>query len=89
MIQRKPMNRLGLNGPSEVKNHPWLKDFPWQELNDRKIKSPFTPPKEDNFDQKNINEDWKDQDDEQFKQNALMLRRNSVQALFNGYYFDY
>ena len=22
------------------------------------------------------------------KQNALMLRRNSVQAMFNGYYFD-
>jgi len=29
MIQRKPMNRLGLNGPAEVKAHPWLKDFPW------------------------------------------------------------
>jgi hypothetical protein len=72
------MNRLGLNGPSEVKNHPWLKDFPWQDLWDRKIKAPFIPPREDNFDQKNINEDWKDQDDEQFKQNALMLRRNSV-----------
>ncbi len=54
------MNRLGLNGPSEVKNHPWLKDFPWQDLWDRKIKAPFIPPKEDNFDQKNINEDWKD-----------------------------
>lgn len=64
MIQRKPMNRLGLNGPAEVKNHPWLKDFPWQDLWDRKIKAPFIPPKEDNFDQKNINEDWKDQEDE-------------------------
>ena len=26
-IQRKPVNRLGLNGPEEVKNHPWLRDF--------------------------------------------------------------
>lgn len=60
MIQRKPSNRLGTNGPSEVKNHPWLANFPWQELTDRKIKAPFMPPKEDNFDQKNINEDWKD-----------------------------
>jgi len=32
MIQRKPNNRLGLNGPNEVKNHPWLKNFPWDEL---------------------------------------------------------
>ena len=45
------MNRLGTNGgPSEVKNHPWLKDFPWQDLTDKKIKAPFNPPKEDNFD---------------------------------------
>ena len=50
MIQRKPVNRLGVNGPAEVKAHPWLKDFPWQDLWDRKIKAPFVPPKEDNFD---------------------------------------
>ena len=64
-------------------------NFPWQDLWDRKVKAPFIPPREDNFDQKNINEDWKDQEDEQFKQNAIMLRRNSIQSLFNGYYFDY
>lgn len=89
MIQRKPANRLGLNGPTEVKNHPWLKDFPWTDLWNKKIVAPFIPPKEDNFDQKNINEDWKDQDDEEFKQNYLSLRRNSIQAQFNGYYFDF
>lgn len=32
LIQRKPQNRLGLNGPTEVKNHPWLRSFPWEEL---------------------------------------------------------
>jgi hypothetical protein len=44
---------------------------------------------EDNFDQKNINEEWKDIDDPEFKDNLTNLRRNSVQALFNGYYYDY
>jgi serine/threonine protein kinase len=29
MILRKPAKRLGFNGSDEVKNHPWLKDFPW------------------------------------------------------------
>jgi hypothetical protein len=53
------------------------------------VKSTFLPPKEDNFDLKNINEEWKDLEDEEFKQNQLMLRRNSVQTLFNGYYYDY
>jgi len=28
-LQRKPGNRLGLNGPSEVRNHIWLRDFDW------------------------------------------------------------
>ena len=32
MIQRKPTNRLGNNGALEVKSHPWLRDFPWQDL---------------------------------------------------------
>ena len=44
---------------------------------------------EDNFDQKNINEEWKDLDDPEFQENTTNLRRNSVQALFNGYYYDY
>ena len=83
------MNRLGLNGPQEVKNHPWLKDFPWEDLANKKIKATFIPAKEDNFDLKNINEEWKDLEDEEFKANLLVLRRNSVQSLFNGYYFDH
>jgi len=35
---------LGLNGPSEVKNHPWLRNFPWNELKKQSIKAPFLPP---------------------------------------------
>jgi len=66
MIQRKPQNRLGHNGPAEVKRHPWLRDFPFEALEQKKIKAPFIPSKEDNFDEKNINEDWKDLEDENF-----------------------
>lgn len=44
--------------------------------------------KEDNFDAKNINEEWKDQDSDKMKENTLLLRRNSVQNFFNGYYYD-
>ena len=28
LIQRLPERRLGLQGPQEVKAHPWLRDFP-------------------------------------------------------------
>ena len=80
---------MGNNGAAEVKSHPWLRDFPWQDLYDKRLRAPFIPPLEDNFDQKNINEEWKDIDDPEFKENQTNLRRNSVQALFNGYYYDY
>jgi serine/threonine kinase 32 len=80
---------LGNNGAAEVKNHPWLKNFPWKDLEEKKIDAPFIPPLEDNFDTRNINEEWKDLDDPEFKENITNLRRNSIQELFNGYYFDY
>jgi len=50
MIQRKPINRLGVDGVEEVKNHPWLVNFPWDDLEAKRLRSPFIPPKEDNFD---------------------------------------
>jgi len=44
LIQRKPTNRLGLNGPNEVKNHPWLRNFPWEDLKRQRIRPSFVPP---------------------------------------------
>lgn len=32
LIQRKPANRLGLNGPEEVKEHIWFRGFDWNSL---------------------------------------------------------
>ena len=43
LIQRKPANRLGLNGPAEIKSHPWIKDYPWNKLANREIDPPFVP----------------------------------------------
>jgi hypothetical protein len=41
MIQRKPVNRLGVDGPAEVKSHPWFKGYPWDTLNSKELVSPF------------------------------------------------
>lgn len=43
MIQRKPNNRLGVNGPEEVKDHPWLKDFTWNKLLNKEFEPPYVP----------------------------------------------
>jgi serine/threonine protein kinase len=42
-LQRKPSNRLGLNGPREVKQHVWLKDFDWVGLLNKKTTAPLLP----------------------------------------------
>ena len=38
------MNRLGVNGPEEVKNHPWIKKYPWDKLLKKEIEPLFKPP---------------------------------------------
>lgn len=43
LIQRKPINRLGLNGPEEVKSHNWFKNFDWDKLYNKEIPPPFIP----------------------------------------------
>ena len=43
LIQRKPTNRLGFNGPNEIKNHVWFRGFDWQELYNKQIPAPFVP----------------------------------------------
>ncbi len=43
MIERKPALRLGINGPDEVKNHPWIKNFPWKQLYLKEINPPYKP----------------------------------------------
>ena len=50
LLQRKPANRLGLRGPTEVKEHLWFKGYDWKNLYLGKLKAPFVPKKGDNFD---------------------------------------
>lgn len=67
LLQRKPLNRLGLNGPEDVKNHPWLRDFEWDDLLYHKMEAPFIPPNEDNFDATYTNSEWKDNNSDQIQ----------------------
>ena len=79
-LQRKPGNRLGLNGPSEVKQHIWLRDYDWQALLDKTIDAPFKPAVADNFDKKQTNDDdnFKGDDPELMRENTLLLQRPSI-----------
>ena len=52
LLQRKPDIRLGSKGIWELKQHKWMKYFPWDKLINKEIESPFIPEKKDNFDKK-------------------------------------
>lgn len=59
LLQRKPANRLGLRSAKEVKEHPWIKKYPWNDLYNKKIIPKFRPPAGDNFDKKYCNQEEK------------------------------
>lgn len=70
MIQRKPQHRLGsVEGAQELKNHPWLRSFPWEDLEQKKLLSPFCISEFDNFDISNIEAEWDDLDNDLFQDN--------------------
>jgi serine/threonine protein kinase len=91
LIQRKPLNRLGLNGPQEVKQHPWISAFPWAKLLEKTLAAPFLPSRsEENFDARlHLNNDpWKDANSEAMQQSAELLRKSEIQSMFAGYFYD-
>ena len=59
LLQKKPANRLGLRSAKEVKEHPWIKKYPWNDLYNKKIIPTFKPPQGDNFDKKYCNQEEK------------------------------
>jgi len=87
LIQRKPKSRLGLDGPEQVKNHPWLKDFDWDKLKSKEMESPFKPystGSPENMRKHFKKVVWKESK-EQMTKNELLLKNSKVQKLFKGY----
>lgn len=82
------MNRLGLKGAHEVKEHVWLKYYPWKELYDKNLVSPFNPKVGDNFDSKYCNAPEKlgMQTKERYESH---MRDEAVKQVFKDFYFYY
>jgi len=43
LLQRDPTKRLGVNGASEIKRHPFFANMDWKKLLQKKIQPPFKP----------------------------------------------
>jgi serine/threonine protein kinase len=91
-LQRKPCKRLGYNGATEIMQHPWLKNFNWQQLLAGKMKAPYLPNGNlDNFDERHANHErtLNATEQEEIYNKKILLRRDSIQHLFSGYHYDY
>ena len=88
LLQRKPGKRLGVHGANEVKKHIWFKNFPWNDLYNKKLISPFIPPSEDNFDYKYCNNVEK-QGLKTKERYAEIIISDDYKSIFNNYlYFN-
>ena len=55
LLIREPEERLGFNSINEIKNDEWFSMIDFKELYKKKLKSPFTPKSEENFDKNYCN----------------------------------
>ncbi|CAD8210202.1 unnamed protein product [Paramecium octaurelia] len=79
LIQRKPSHRL-----TDVKNHPWIRDYPWDKLINKVIQAPYVPLNNDNFDVSQIQ--YEDQENQQIiNQTGFLISQN--QNAFEDYYY--
>ena len=79
LLIRKANSRLGKD-PTAVRNHPWLRDFEWKELSEKKMQAPYVPENKDNFDAR-VAGDWKDEID-------ANLQNEIASNLFKDYEFQ-
>ena len=85
LLERKKEKRLGFNGFEEVKNHPWLIDFNWDDLINKRMNPFFIPPLGDNnYDKKYCNEPDKIGDE---TQNEYETIKNKVD--YDKYFQNY
>ncbi|KAI9651234.1 Serine/threonine-protein kinase [Ciborinia camelliae] len=61
LLDRKPDQRLGANGASEIKAHPFFHSIDWRKLLQRKYEPTFKPNVTDALDTKNFDEEFTSQ----------------------------
>lgn len=58
LLARDPRIRLGTNGSSEIKSHPFFKAIDWRRLNAKGYQPPFKPYVRDGFDTSNFDQEF-------------------------------
>ena len=88
LLIRKPENRLGFKrGAHELKEHPWLKYYPWKELEDKTLPAPFIPDKLDNFDKRYCEVIDKISEETKLRYEEIGAKE-SYKTIFKNFYFN-
>ena len=88
LVIRKKENRLGFNGIKEVKEHPWIKYYPWEMILDKSLPSPFIPQNKDNFDLRYCAKTEKIGQETKIRYEELLMDAN-FKNIFKNFYYNY
>ena len=87
LIERKPELRLGSkNGIKELKDHFWLRYYPWNELEKKSLPGPFIPEKRKNFDKRYCESIEQIGETTMMRYEQIALRDDYITAFANFYY---
>jgi serum/glucocorticoid-regulated kinase 2 len=86
LLARKKKDRLGYNTDIEVKEHPWFKDVPWEQIENMTYDSPFIFDTEDNFDDSYAQQEENDSIYEGNKELYILEVNDS--NLFKDFYYN-
>ena len=88
LLERKENERLGYNnGVKELKEHPWLKYYPWKDLSKKTLPAPFVPENTDNFDKKYCESADEISDETQLRYDEIILCTH-YHTVFDEFYFN-
>ena len=75
------------NGVKELKEHPWLKYYPWKDLSKKTLPAPFVPENTDNFDKKYCESADEISDETQLRYDEIILCTH-YHTVFDEFYFN-
>ena len=87
LLIREPEKRLGYRNIKELKEHPWIKYYPWNLIKDKKLPAPFIPENKDNFDKRYCENSEKRGEETDIRYMEI-IEKNNMDNLFINYYYD-
>ena len=87
LLLRKPDQRLGHNGAKELIEHPWLKYYPWDDLQTKTLPAPFIPENRDNFDKRYCEAVDKISEETRAKYEEILCG-NTIKKAFVNFFFN-